>query len=120
YSTSQPVNVQVPTINELVLINNKNWITFDNLSFIGANTKIFENITSKHILINNCDFKYALNGEYNDNGFGQSVITQYCTFSNINNRDFHYKDFAAVDSIRYNIIDSTALIPGAWFETDQN
>jgi hypothetical protein len=58
YSTSAP-SVQVSSIDTLVLINHKDYITFDNISFTGANIYTLKVDTSHNLTIKNCSINYA-------------------------------------------------------------
>lgn len=58
YSTTSPVNVQVPTIEEAVTLNSKDYISFTNLSFKGFNTTGINTTSRTGIKIQNCDFSF--------------------------------------------------------------
>ena len=57
YSATTPV-VQLSTIDTLVWLK-KDYITFDNVSFQGANKAAFQLDTSRHITIQNCSINYS-------------------------------------------------------------
>jgi parallel beta-helix repeat protein len=58
YSTKSPT-VQISAIDTLVFINKKEYITFDGLTFQGANTATFQLFTTKNIIIRNCSCNYS-------------------------------------------------------------
>lgn len=58
YSTINPI-VQISTIDTLVWLRQKNYITFDNISFQGANKAGFQLDTARHITIQNCSINYS-------------------------------------------------------------
>jgi len=122
YSTNSPTNVQVPTIDGLVLCSGFNYITFDHLNFEGANSSIFENRNSKYIHIQNCIFKFAENGILADHTKSANEIMwiEHNTFKNLNNHATYMTSYSQLDTTRYNNIDSIGMIPGGWFETNQN
>ena len=53
YSTSTPTNVQITTKDTLAYMKYRSYITFDNLSFKGANKNAFVILSSNHITIQN-------------------------------------------------------------------
>lgn len=55
YGLSAP-DIQISTINTLVSIIHKDSVTFDGISFQGANFSVFNIKTCRNILIKNCDF----------------------------------------------------------------
>ncbi len=122
YSTSIPTSVQIPTLDQLVIIpNHKDYITFDHIDFIGANTNLIEDRQGKYITIQNCSFRYTLNGISTSGAYYGTIVNIIGnTFSNCNNHAFYNGDYGARDNISYNNIDSTGMVIGGWFETDQN
>ncbi len=63
YSTSIP-NVQVSSIDTLVLINHKDNVTFNNISLTGANMYTFKVDTSHNLIVKNCSINYSNIGVY--------------------------------------------------------
>lgn len=60
YSTSQPTNVRVASIENLITVgNNMNYITFDGISFVGANSKIFNLGANHYNTIQSCNLSFA-------------------------------------------------------------
>lgn len=58
YSSGSP-NVQISTIDTLVWLRHKDYITFDGISFKGANKAAFQLDTASHITIQNCSINYS-------------------------------------------------------------
>ncbi len=84
YSTSQPVNVKVPSIDNGAFMNFDN-ITFDNIDFTGFNLNGIELNGKSNITAQNCNFSFiALGGIYNDIGSGGDLTVSNCTFTECN------------------------------------
>ncbi len=60
YSVASP-SVQISTIDTLVLVNHKNNVSFNNISFTGANTYTVKIDTSNSFTFKNCSINYAGN-----------------------------------------------------------
>lgn len=60
YSVSSPT-VQISTIDTLVLVNHKDNVTFNNISFTGANMYTFKIDTSHNFIVKNCSINYCGN-----------------------------------------------------------
>jgi hypothetical protein len=112
YSTSSPTNVSIATIDTLVYCNNKNTITFDNISFEGANTSAFQlTNNSHHITISNCDISFTgING----------ICGVAAPYLDINNNSITYSNYTAIlldnscsnTSIKYNTTRNIGLLEG--------
>lgn len=61
YSAATPVNVQATTLDTLVYMTGKNYLTFDNLDFRGSNRRAFYIGSSSSISILNCNFDFHAN-----------------------------------------------------------
>ena len=72
YSTVSPANIQVPTIDELVFNSGSNYITYDHIDFIGANSYLLEIKSSKYVIIQNCGFFLAGKTAVYNNGAASS------------------------------------------------
>lgn len=69
YSTSTPTNVQVTTIDTLVISHSHTNITFDNLDFEGANTSAIVLTNADGCAVTNCNINYTGENSINlDNG----------------------------------------------------
>ena len=58
YSTASPANVQVPTIEEAIYLNNNDYISFDNLDIQGYNRTGINTTSHTGINIQNCNFSF--------------------------------------------------------------
>lgn len=58
YSTTTPT-VEISTIDTLVWLSKKHYLTFDNITFTGANKAAFQLDTARHITIQNCSINYS-------------------------------------------------------------
>jgi parallel beta-helix repeat (two copies) len=112
YSTSQPSNVKLSTVENLVTINS-NYLVFKNLQFIGANSNAMycwdHSPRYHHVKVKNCTF--------NQNGVtGIYVLINYLTvsgstFSDINATAIE-TSFGANDSILNNTVTKIGLFHG--------
>ena len=87
YSTSEPVDVKVPTIDKIFSITNKQYITLKNINFTGGNYGVNINTTtsdtSRYISILNCEFEnIGLDGVNFQKTVDVSIDN--CNFKNIN------------------------------------
>lgn len=87
YSMSAPANIQVATVDNLVIVTGYNYIIFDGLSFLGSNVNAIQLISSKYITIRNCSITYtgkdAVNGSSGVASTG--LLINNCIISNTNN-----------------------------------
>lgn len=122
YSASIPSNVQLPTIDELVLNSSHNYVTFDNITFDGANSYLFENRNSQYLIIQNCTFLHAGKDAFyinravsaNDIVTIKNSVVRVC-----NDHALNFTLLSSRDSILNNNIDSIGMIPGG-FATSQD
>ena len=113
YSTSQPTNVKVSTVDKLVYISGFQYITFNGLSFQGSNTDAISIAASgnQHIEILNCSIDYS--GRNAVAAIGSKYIKLENTFINHSNNDAILLSYnCSHASILNNSINNTALIPG--------
>lgn len=65
YSSSTPSNIQVPTIEVGVHLNNRDYINFDNINFTGYNSTGINTTSRTGIVISNCSFSFmGIDGIY--------------------------------------------------------
>jgi len=125
YSTVDPSNkvIKVPTIDNLLTISGRNYITFTGISFQGANVNIFNITNSTHITITNDDLEYA-----GDNGINL-VESGASTYLDVNTSNFNNLNSLAIiirgsshsyADISYNTFDKIGHILGAGgnYDTD--
>ena len=77
-SSAPPANaVQAATIDALVTLSSRSYISFNNLSFVGSNSKMFYITASSYITINACDFSCS-----GVDGINADVTSNNITFTN--------------------------------------
>src|SRR6185312_8423342 len=115
YNTTTPSNVQVSSIDELVLLSGLNWVTFDGITFEGANSNLLENRNSKNIVIQNCSLLFAgqkaiyINGAASSN---ESMTINGNIFSDNNENAILTGSYTSTILIENNSITNTGMIPG--------
>jgi len=116
FGSNSPNNYEVKTstIDELVNLNNREYITFDNLEFEGANANAIYLENSRYINVNNCNFQdLGGNGIYAPWGGGSSYITvENSYFSNINNNGISLDGNTDHSQVRYNTLQNIGVIDG--------
>ncbi len=116
YNTVRPTNVQVSTIDELVLLSGLNYITFDSITFEGANSTLLENRNSKNIIIQDCSFLFSgqkgiyINGKISAN---ESMTVSKNVFKDNNENAMLFSSYTSKIWVKNNIIKNTGMIPGA-------
>jgi len=111
YSSSQPVNVKVPTINKTMTGSSRHYITLDGLTFDGAN--------SSGVWFDNSSYIDIINSNFNNTGqFGvYFYATQYNTVDNSTFNNNNWSALTSSDNSNYitytnNNIENTFLIQG--------
>jgi hypothetical protein len=69
--------VQAATIDALVTLSSRSYISFNNLAFVGSNSKMFYITASTYITINACDFSCS-----GVDGINVNVTSNNITFTN--------------------------------------
>ncbi len=103
--------VQASTVETLVTISFQNYVTFNNITFTGANSYTFNLTNSNNITVNNCNISFtgidaikALSSNY-------FTLTN-STINNSNNDGLNLYWSCNYANIQYNTITNTALIAG--------
>ncbi len=123
FSTSSPANVQVATVDELVLNSSANFITYDHIDLIGANSHLFENRHSQNIIVQNCSFKNAgkiaiyINSAVSSN---ESMVIDGNVFQDNTIAAMTFLTFTSNVWIKNNTINNTGMIPGSGSASGQN
>jgi parallel beta-helix repeat protein len=116
FGSNSPTNyaVKIPTIDELVYLNNKDYITFDNLKFEGANVNALQVRNSRHISIDNCIFQdLGGNGIYGPwDGDSSYMKVENCEFIDDNNCGIKVQGDHEYATIRYNTLQNIGMIDG--------
>ena len=115
YSIGAPTGVQVATLDSLVVLTGRRYVTFDNISFQGANTSSIQINHSPNISFQNCDFNFSGRNAIFGSKTGSSLglIVQNCTINHINDNaiDIPRVDFDNA-TIRLNTIKNCGMIYG--------
>jgi len=111
YSTSEPSNVKVTTVEKLLSSVNKNYVTIENISFIGSNTTSVYVEGGTNFTVSNCTINY--NGLHGVHLFWPS----YATVDSSVIKNSNYAAIWAQTQVNYatisnNTIDSTTMING--------
>ena len=113
YSTSQPTNVQVTTIDNLVTVNGS-YVTIDNISIIGANSRAVSVGGHNYVTIQNCDIRYAsASGVYGSYTSSVGLKIENCTITDSNNVAIGLTQYFTNIIIRSNTITNSGIIYGA-------
>lgn len=114
YSSGQPAAVQVSSVDDLVNIVNKKYLTFDSLSFIGANDADFYLGNAAYITIQNVSMSMSQNGVFGKNYGGSSpgFILKNSTVANINNNGIKLEPEFTGSYIGHNSFSNIAMTAG--------
>ncbi len=114
YSTSSAINVQVASLDTLVFMTYKNYITFDNISFRGANGEAFYIGSSSNITIQNSSIDFCYDGIFGaDLGSSSANFKlQNSTINHSNNDAVKITKEFTNATISNNIIKNTGMIAG--------
>ncbi|MEP6927812.1 MAG: PKD domain-containing protein, partial [Ginsengibacter sp.] len=116
YSNASPSNVQLSTIDVLVNIPNKNYITFDNISLQGSNKDAFTIQSSSNVTIQNCSIDYsgrdAIWGALNGGAPSSNFVFQNSSINHTNNNAINLENEFSGALISHNIISNTGMLTG--------
>jgi hypothetical protein len=110
YSIGNPSNIQVATVDNLVALIGKSYITIDGIQFKGSNGNLIQLNNSKYITIKNCSADYS--GLDAINGVGSSstgLLVDNCAINHTNN--YGIKTNASYD---YAVIKNSTLKNIGW------
>ena len=116
FGTSNPdsYTVKVSTIDQLAYLNDKNYITFDNISFEGGNTFALQINNSDYITVQNCSINFsggtAIYGPWNGTSPYCKIINNTINNSNDNAIELYGDHTNAV--VQNNTVINTGLIIG--------
>ncbi len=116
FSVGTPANVQVSTIDQLVVISGSSYLTFDHIDFKGANSYLFENRKSRYIIVHNCSFSFAgKTAMYINNAVSANEIMTIDSnlFNNNNENAINFLTYTSKAWIKNNTINNTGIIPGS-------
>ena len=110
YSTSQPNNVQVTTVEKIISGIHQNNITIDNLDIRGANTDAISLENSQYPSITNCDISYTgVFGIQVTNSSSYADI-EHNNISDCGSSSIESIDFGPYYTIKYNNIKRSAMV----------
>jgi parallel beta-helix repeat protein len=107
-------DVIVSSVDNLVVVNNFDYITFSNIDFRYANVRLIQLEDAEHFTVDSCDFKFSGNWAIRGGGTANSslVITNN-TFSYINNDGIAlFGGSTDGVTIQYNTFSSIGMISG--------
>ena len=114
YSSFNPSNVQIATVEKLINLYKSNYVTIDNISFQGSNTASVSIQVSKYDVVQYCDFNLsginAIYGPWAGNSTG--LIVSNCTINNSNNTGIDLSGDFDHATILYNSVSNSGSIPG--------
>jgi parallel beta-helix repeat protein len=124
YSTSQPTNVKVSTVQNLMMIEDDDYITVKNIKFEGSNEKAMWLSRIQNLTIDNCDFQFSgavvlFGGQWNSSGVNvgatqsKNLTVTNCTFDQTNDHAIGIRKFFSYANISNNTFTNTGLIYGA-------
>jgi hypothetical protein len=103
--------VNVSSVENLVTLNGRSYLTFDNLALTGANTESFSLTNSSNVIINACDISFSGHDAINANSASSIISVTNCNIS--------YSNFNAIVggaasgwTITGNTISNTATVAG--------
>jgi parallel beta-helix repeat protein len=110
YSTTQPNNVQVTTVETIISSIRQNYVSIDNLDIRGANSSAVSIEISDHPRITNCDISFT--------GVFGLVVTNSSSYADIEHNNFtdcgsssiYSNDSGPYYTIKYNNIKRSGLI----------
>ena len=112
YSSSTPTNVKVSTINVLLDLTSKSYLSFDNLDIRGSVGRLVVITGSSHITFTNCDLSNA-GRDAIYGGSGTSYFDfENCTINNSNHTAITLESSASNTIIRNNSINNSGMNPG--------
>ena len=111
YSSSNPGSVKVASVTDLVTANSRAYLTFDNISFEGANSDAFNISYSNNIVIQNCDISFSGDDAVYCYPNAPSVNVLNCIINHSNNAGINA---ASSDNavIRNNTVSNTGIFAG--------
>jgi parallel beta-helix repeat protein len=120
YSTTAPGTVQVSAIDTLVNIQGKNNITFDHVDVIGANSYGFYVANSQYVTIQNNVIDFCFNSILGNNvgGNSRNFLLQNSFTNHSNNFGPNLQWEFSNDTIRYNVVRNSGMLPGMGGSSD--
>ena len=115
YSTSQPSDVRVTTIDNLVSVTSKSYITFNGIMFNGANSNAFSLGAVSYFTVQNCTIDFSghtgIYGSYAGNS--PNLTVNNCTINHSNSGGIGISNLFNNATIQSNTVSNTGMIYGA-------
>ena len=114
YSASSPTNVQVSSVDNLVYMTYKHYLTFDHISFTGANSSAFYIGSSDNLSLQNISMNFNYNGILGQNWGSSSAnfVFQNSNINHTNNNALNLPGEFTGATISNNVIQNTGMIAG--------
>lgn len=114
YSTTQPINVSVSSVDTLISMLYKSDISISGIDFTGAGKGSISMGSCAKVKITNCTFNLNYSGIISNDwgGSSDSIILRSCTFSNIQNDGVFLSSEFTNGIIDSNLFKNVGLIPG--------
>ena len=118
YSTTEPTDVKVSSVNYLASVSGKNYITFKNIAFTGSNDRAVSLSVASNITIDNCDIAYSgavgIYGSLGDfSTYSSNLSVHNCTFDESNDGAIGVSTLFTNATISHNTVTNTGMIYGA-------
>jgi hypothetical protein len=114
--------VKVSTLTNAVVVNSRDYITFDNISFTGFGSNGFHLIDAAHFIIQNCGISFCggigINCENESSGDSHGSLFDSNVISDINNVGIMQKSQWQNSTITNNVISNIGLIPCAVYSAE--
>ena len=120
YANPSVKTVKISTLNKLMVMRGKDYITVENITFEGANSHAIQNTSGHDIIIQNCNFlNIGMSGIYTDASSVNATITiDGNTFNTSNNNAINLRGSNTFAWIKNNTIQNIGLIKGAATNVD--
>lgn len=112
FSFGNPTGVKIATVENLISINRNSYISFDNLTFTGANNYGFDLFLTNSIVVRNSDFIFigvkAVRGD-----MAANTVVEGCKIKDVNNCAIYLMSNGSYGAIiKSNEIENIGILPG--------
>ncbi|MBS1958326.1 MAG: right-handed parallel beta-helix repeat-containing protein [Bdellovibrionales bacterium] len=115
YSSNQPANIQVSTVENLFYALYRNYLTIDSIAFTGSNGDAFYVGSSLHFVLRNSSFDFNQNGfhGWNYGASSDSLLIERTFFNHTNNDAINLPPEFTHPIIQYNTVQNFGMDEGA-------
>lgn len=116
YNTIHPTGVQVASIDTLVYIQGYNYITFEDISFVGSNKISIKSYAGNHITIQNCNINFSGLSGIDIGSVSSSKKSKKCLINNC--KVYNSNDVGIINNntdsitITSNLVKNSSVYPG--------